>query len=110
MHHWLLRHVYFPALRRGVNKHAATLLVFFISAVLHEVLASVPCRTFRLWAFWGMMTQVPLVVFTRALDKRLSKNGHQTQLGNVIFWVSFCFVGQPLCLLLYYYDYSLKHA
>ena len=109
MHHWLLRHVYFPALRRGARKKQALLLVFFISAVLHEVLASVPCRTFRTWAFWGMMGQVPLVVLTRYLDKLLSRDGHQTQIGNVIFWVSFCFVGQPLCLLLYFYDYSVRN-
>ena len=57
-----------------------------------------------------MMTQVPLCVGTRWLDRLLSRDGHQTQIGNVIFWVSFCFVGQPLCLLLYYYDYNTRHA
>lgn len=33
-------------------------MVFFISAVFHEVLVGVPLHMLRLWAFWGLMMQV----------------------------------------------------
>lgn len=33
-------------------------MVFFISAVFHEVLVGVPLHMLRLWAFWGLMAQV----------------------------------------------------
>lgn len=32
--------------------------VFFISAFFHEYLVSVPLKTFKIWAFMGMMGQV----------------------------------------------------
>jgi hypothetical protein len=41
----------------------AQALSFFASAALHEVLVSVPCHTFRLWAFAGMMLQVCVFPF-----------------------------------------------
>lgn len=34
------------------------LVVFFVSAVFHEVLVGVPMHMVRLWAFWGLMAQV----------------------------------------------------
>lgn len=33
-------------------------MVFFVSAVFHEVLVGVPLHMLRLWAFWGLMMQV----------------------------------------------------
>lgn len=32
----------------------------------------------------------------------------RTQVGNYIFWATFCIVGQPAAILLYYYDYVEK--
>jgi hypothetical protein len=32
------------------------------------------------------------------------------QLGNIFFWVSFCIIGQPMCALLYYYDFLSRHS
>lgn len=29
------------------------------------------------------------------------------RVGNIVFWVSFCFVGQPLAMILYYHDFRL---
>ena len=37
----------------------ASLVIFFISALLHELIVSIPFRNFRLLAFAGMMAQVP---------------------------------------------------
>ena len=36
----------------------AGLMVFFVSAVFHEVLVGVPLHMLRLWSFWGLMAQV----------------------------------------------------
>ena len=46
------------------------------------------------------------VQVTEFLQKKLQNK----VLGNVIFWLSFCIVGQPICALLYYHDYLLEHS
>ena len=46
----------------------AQLVVFFLSAALHELVISVPCRTVRLWAFIGMFAQAPLVLLTKKIE------------------------------------------
>ena len=78
------------------------LLVFFISAVLHEVAVTVPLKfSSRFpWSFFSMMIQVPMIFFSQFLQ-----NNFGDRWGNIIFWVSFCVVGQPICLLNYYYDW-----
>ena len=76
-------------------------MVFFFSAVMHEVLISVPFHMIRPWAFWGMMGQIPLVILTKYVDKRRPGSSF----GNISFWVSFCFVGQPMACLMYTIDY-----
>lgn len=100
VHNWLVRHVFFPCLNLGLNKTAATAVVFFISAALHELLVSAPCHLLRLYAFAGMMTQVPLIALTNAINERLPSS----RAGNVLFWLVFCVVGQPMCLVLYFHD------
>jgi diacylglycerol O-acyltransferase-1 len=49
--------------------------------------------------------QVPLIMVTELLHKRLKMD----TLGNMIFWASFCVVGQPMCLILYYHDWLLAN-
>mmetsp|Transcript_5151 Transcript_5151/g.17980 ORF Transcript_5151/g.17980 Transcript_5151/m.17980 type:complete len:200 (+) Transcript_5151:2-601(+) len=105
VHKWLARHIYFPVLHAGLGKGAAQLVTFTFSAVLHEVLVGVPCHMFRLWAFLGIMGQIPLVTLTNWTSKKLKND----QAGNLVFWVSFCIFGQPLSLLLYYFDYQILH-
>ena len=48
------------------------------------------------------MGQVPLVVFTKYLYRKFPGSS----IGNIIFWVSFCVVGQPMAILLYTIDYK----
>ena len=48
--------------------------------------------------------QVPMVWVTEWLKQKLNK----PFVGNVIFWVTFCVIGQPLCIMMYYHDY--KHG
>ena len=101
VHFWLVRHVYFPCYRLGMSKTAATFVVFLVSAILHEVLVSVPFHIVRHWSFLGMLGQVPLVAITKYFDRL--KPG--SSIGNIIFWTVFCVVGQPMAVLMYTIDY-----
>jgi len=91
VHYWLVRHLYFPCVRSGIPRGVATFAVFFFSAVMHEVLISIPFHMLRPWSFLGMMGQIPLVVVT----KYLYRKNPGSSIGNIIFWTSFCLVGQP---------------
>ncbi|KAG5181583.1 diacylglycerol O-acyltransferase, type 1, C-terminal half [Tribonema minus] len=102
VHYWMVRHMYFPCLRAGISKTMASVLCFVLSAVFHELLISVPFRMVKFYAFFGMLANVLLVPITKAVDDYCGKG---SQAGNWIFWVVFCFVGQPMSVLLYYRDY-----
>ena len=173
VHRWMVRTVYFPSLRFGMNRSTAVFTVFFVSAVFHELVVGVPLRMVRAWAFLGILLQVtqqqptnqpqrqhsrdvnepvvlthppthththhtpsdssidhsspprrpppprppprppsrrpllqvPMILVTKWMHARLRNK----QLGNIMFWISFCFVGQPLSVLMYYHDFLLRH-
>uniref|UniRef100_A0A8C9WWP5 O-acyltransferase n=1 Tax=Sander lucioperca TaxID=283035 RepID=A0A8C9WWP5_SANLU len=100
VHKWCLRHFYKPMLRKGVNKFLAQTAVFLMSAFFHEYLVSVPLKMFRLWAFMGMMAQVPLAWFVGRF-----LNGNY---GNAAVWMSLI-IGQPVAVLMYVHDYYVIH-
>ncbi|KAG6723300.1 hypothetical protein I3842_03G201400 [Carya illinoinensis] len=100
VHKWMVRHIYFPCLRNGISKGVASLIAFLVSAVFHELCIAVPCHMFKLWAFIGIMLQVPLVMITNYLQNKF----RNSMVGNMIFWFIFCILGQPMCVLLYYHD------
>mmetsp|Transcript_25534 Transcript_25534/g.62710 ORF Transcript_25534/g.62710 Transcript_25534/m.62710 type:complete len:766 (-) Transcript_25534:355-2652(-) len=102
VHYWLVRHLYFPCVRRKMSRSVATFLVFLFSAVMHELLISIPFHSLRPWSFLGMMGQIPLVVVT----KRLYRKFPGSSIGNILFWISFCVVGQPMAILLYTIDFN----
>ncbi|THU48278.1 hypothetical protein C4D60_Mb09t24550 [Musa balbisiana] len=100
VHKWMIRHIYFPCLQNGLPKGVALMICFFLSAIFHEICVAVPCQIFKFWAFIGIMFQIPLIVLTKYLQNKF-KN---TTVGNMIFWLFFCILGQPMCILLYYHD------
>uniref|UniRef100_A0AAQ5X1W4 O-acyltransferase n=1 Tax=Amphiprion ocellaris TaxID=80972 RepID=A0AAQ5X1W4_AMPOC len=100
VHKWCLRHFYKPMLRTGINKFLAQTAVFLVSAFFHEYLVSVPLKMFRLWAFMGMMAQVPLAWFVGRF-----LNGNY---GNAAVWMSLI-IGQPVAVLMYVHDYYVIH-
>ena len=106
VHKWMLRHVYFPSIRAGMPKFLAGVISFFVSAIFHELLVGVPLHMLRGWAFWGIMLQVPLIWLTEILKKRSGSD----EVGNAIFWISFCFLGQPLAEILYFHDWRKLHG
>ena len=56
----------------------------------------------------GMVIQLPLIAFTTPLEKMQGTNGKL--IGNCIFWISFCLVGQPLAALLYFFAWQAKYG
>jgi len=103
VHNFIVRHIYFPILRHVTsNKSLNGLLCFTLSAVLHEVVIALPLHTYRMpLAFLGMMAQVPMLFISGKIS-RATKDTAFSQLGNYIFWISFCFFGQPAAVLLYF--------
>lgn len=55
-----------------------------------------------------MIFQLPLIAITTPLEKKRDPLG--TVIGNSIFWVSFCVVGQPLGALLYFFAWQAKYG
>lgn len=96
VHKWCARHLYVPLISLGLSKCQASTVVFFVSAFFHEYLVSVPLKLFRMWAFTGMLMQLPMARFVSSYF-----NNH---FANVAVWVSLI-IGQPLCILMYYHDY-----
>ncbi|XP_072534854.1 diacylglycerol O-acyltransferase 1b [Salminus brasiliensis] len=100
VHKWCIRHFYKPLLRKGASKLVSQSAVFFASAFFHEYLVSVPLRMFRLWAFMGMMAQLPLAWFVG----RFLRGNY----GNAAVWLSLI-IGQPIAVLMYVHDYYVIH-
>lgn len=103
------RHVYMPLIGRGWKPSTASFAVFFVSAVLHEVLVGVPTHNIIGVAFLGMFLQLPLIALTAPLEKMKMGNGGKV-LGNAIFWVSFTIFGQPFAALMYFYAWQAKYG
>lgn len=100
VHKWCLRHFYKPMVRRGYSKWVARTGVFLASAFFHEYLVSIPLRMFRLWAFTGMMAQIPLAWIV----SRFFRGNY----GNAAVWLSLI-IGQPVAVLMYVHDYYVLH-
>lgn len=103
VHRWAVRHIYIPVVEMGYGKMMASVIVFFISAFFHEYMVSVPLKTFKIWAFMGMMGQIPLSFLSKYMEKHFGQ-----RMGNVIVWASII-MGQPLCIMMYYHDYVITH-
>lgn len=96
VHKWCSRHFYKPMLRQGSSRWVARTGVFLASAFFHEYLVSIPLRMFRLWAFTGMMAQVPLAWIVG----RFFRGNY----GNAAVWLTLI-IGQPVAVLMYVHDY-----
>jgi diacylglycerol O-acyltransferase-1 len=111
VYNWGRSHIYLPMVAsKQFSASFATLTVFTISAVLHELLIGVPVHNVSGVAFTGMMLQIPVIMLTRTIHRlRRQFMGDINQLldtiGNYIFWLAFCIVGQPTLVLLYYWTW-----
>jgi diacylglycerol O-acyltransferase 1 len=50
-----------------------------------------------------MLIQAPMMFLQGVLEKAL--NLERSQIGNLSFWLVFCFLGQPLLVFVYCYTY-----
>lgn len=103
VHKWFKRHIYKPLLIKKYSKLTAQSACFFISAVAHEYVLSISTKKFCGWLFVGMMAQVPYIYITQFIQRRCS------YLANFFFWMSFCIIGQPAVVVLYYRSKYLKY-
>lgn len=99
---WLRRHLYLPMIAHGMSRDRAAVVVFAVSGVAHEYVISISTKKLTGWFFVSMLFQVPLIRVTEAFKRRLP------QLSNFFFWATFCVIGQPSVILLYYRSLYLK--
>ncbi|TWU71667.1 acyl-CoA/sterol acyltransferase [Metarhizium rileyi] len=96
VHVFLLRHVYHSSISSmKVDKHTATLITFFMSACIHELVMWCLFNKLRGYLLVLQMCQLPLVRLSRTKWLR----GQKT-LGNLIFWLGI-FTGPSLLCSLY---------
>ncbi|OTA96410.1 hypothetical protein M434DRAFT_19661 [Hypoxylon sp. CO27-5] len=96
VHNFLLRHVYHSSISSmRVNKHTATLITFFLSACVHELIMWCIFKKLRGYLLILQMCQLPLVKMSRTKWLR-----NQKTLGNIFFWIGI-FTGPSLLCSLY---------
>ncbi|KAI0007833.1 MBOAT, membrane-bound O-acyltransferase family-domain-containing protein [Xylariaceae sp. FL0662B] len=108
VYQFMKRHIFTPLLSRGWSMQSASVAVFFVSAVLHELLVGIPTKNIIGVAFMGMIIQIPLIWLTRFFERMTGPNGRL--IGNCIFWVSFTILGQPFAALVYFYAWQAKYG
>ncbi|KAI1653170.1 MBOAT, membrane-bound O-acyltransferase family-domain-containing protein [Daldinia decipiens] len=108
VYQFMKRHIFSPLIGRGWSMQLAGIAVFFVSAILHELLVGIPTKNPIGVAFLGMIVQIPLIWFTRPFSKM--KGPHGRLIGNCIFWVSFTILGQPFAALVYFYAWQAKYG
>ena len=104
IHNWLVRHMYFPLVRRGYNSELSRFLTFAVSAAFHEYIIVGVFRVCNLTAFTMMIINVPLMQLQKVLRNKLSKNAN-----NILFWVAYTVICLPLGISIFYYN-TMRHT
>ncbi len=105
VHFWLKRHVYIPLRARHYTPFQASLVIFALSAIGHEYIVALATHLPYGWALGAMLVQVPLIALTKAYLSRYPNSSF----GNYFFWVTFCILGMPMCILFYYRAWMMKN-
>eukprot|EP00753_Platysulcus_tardus_P001286 PLAT11244.1.p1 GENE.PLAT11244.1~~PLAT11244.1.p1 ORF type:complete len:506 (-),score=204.46 PLAT11244.1:1212-2729(-) len=106
VHEFFLRHVFVDGVRfGGMSRMAAMFAVFFVSALIHEMVFFIAFKVLRPWLFLGMLAQPVMIVIDKAA---FSIHGSAT-LGNVLMWLNLV-IGQPLMELGYFGAYFQTHS
>eukprot|EP00727_Mastigamoeba_balamuthi_P006294 m51a1_g2285 putative diacylglycerol o-acyltransferase 1 (450) ;mRNA; f:398504-400215 len=98
LYSWFVRHVYGPVRNRGASKAVAYSVCFLVSAVASEMVMAATFRIVTGWAFLAQIAQLPLMSFTKSINR------HGQSFGNVMFWIT-NLLGWPFIVLLYYREY-----
>ncbi|KAL8349890.1 hypothetical protein RB598_005302 [Gaeumannomyces tritici] len=95
VHNFLLRHVYHSSISAlKVNKHTATFITFFLSALVHELVMWCIFKKLRGYLLVLQMCQVPLMALSRTRWLR-----DKATLGNMVFWFGIFICPSVLCSL-----------
>ena len=78
-----------------------------VISVLH-CLSQVPAHAFRGYALLAMFMQSPLMTVTDQLQRKFFEPYGYRTAGNTVFWCIFCIFGQPLIVLLCYWDFYCR--
>ena len=108
VYQFMRRHVHTPLVKRGWRFNVASAIVFIFSGFLHEALVGIPTHSITGVAFGAMIIQIPLVAATTPLENMQGRNWKIV--GNCVFWVSFCLVGQPFAALYYFFTWQAKYG
>ncbi|KAF7904934.1 uncharacterized protein EAF01_005456 [Botrytis porri] len=96
VHNFLLRHVYHSSISSlRVDKKMATLITFFLSACVHELVMWCIFKKLRGYLLVLQMCQIPLTIMSQTKWMKGRK-----ALGNVLFWIGI-FTGPSLLCSLY---------
>lgn len=91
VHHWFLRHMYYPLQYRGVSRQMANTLIFMVSAFAHEYMISLSLGIFGFKVFITFAAQYVYIIFETYLLRKF--NLYDSKIGNFIFWFNMCVVG-----------------
>ncbi|TBU06753.1 O-acyltransferase [Hamiltosporidium magnivora] len=103
VHEWFKEVVYIPLVQNNYSKSHASCFIFFLSAILHEYVIGASTKMFKGWIFLSIFSQIFLI-------KISDYTCCFPNLGNYLFWCSFCIIGQPMCMFLYYRALYLKNV
>ena len=98
---WTKRHLLSNLQAKGYTKASCMLIIFLISAFLHEYIIAFPTGIYHGWALIAMLLQLPLIFISRLIKKKFSNRS----IGNYLFWISFSILGHPMAVLLYYWSW-----
>lgn len=88
-HNWLRKYVYQEAIVVIRSKWLCSLLVFFISGALHELIYFLTFKKLGFVVFSSIFLQFFFILFENTCFAS----------GNLLFWLIFCLIGQPVFLL-----------
>ncbi|KAJ4302543.1 Sterol O-acyltransferase 2 (Sterol-ester synthase 2) [Collariella sp. IMI 366227] len=95
VHNFLLRHVYHSSISAmKVDKQTATLITFFLSACIHELVMWCIFKKLRGYLLVIQMFQLPLVKLSRTKYLR-----NRSTLGNMFFWLGTFMAPSIICSL-----------
>ena len=98
IHHFLIRHVYYPLRRRKVSGSTSLFVTFLVSAIFHEYLVVGIFSVVNFIAFIIMMVNVPVMIAQRQFKDKVSGNTN-----NMLWWLFYVILGQPFGIIFCYY-------
>lgn len=103
VHHFFLRHVTNPLVALGVNKNVVNSVVFLISALAHEYIASIMIGKVKTLVLVSFCLQYPFILVEDVIQRVFRLQ--DSYVGNFMFWLNMCILGQPLLIVIYYISY-----